>query len=82
MTSSDTPEGPGADPDLYDSQGAETGALRRNAFPIAVIVVFAVIGCLLGPQVAPNLAPWRTCLGGVILGAFSGGAAVLNRLLE
>lgn len=64
------------DPD----SGTDTARQKRIAF--WVVVVFAIIGAFLGSLVSPGIPSWRSYVAGAMLGAFSGGAAVLNRLLE
>ncbi|MDH3225027.1 MAG: hypothetical protein OEO23_15000 [Gemmatimonadota bacterium] len=65
-----------------DNQAPQSDYVKRNRIAIGVIAVFAVIGALLGSLVAPGIPSWRSTLAGAMLGAFSGGAAVLNRLLD
>ena len=60
----------------------EADAARQRRVASWVVVVFAVIGAFLGSLVAPGIPTWRSYVAGAMLGAFSGGAAVLNRLLE
>lgn len=65
-----------------DELGARDGYLRRNRLAILVVLALAVIGALLGSLVAPGIPSWRSALAGAMIGAFSGGATVLNRLLD
>jgi hypothetical protein len=55
---------------------------RGKQIATVVIAVFAVVGFVIAPFIAPGLPWWRSGLGGALLGAFAGAAAVLNRILE
>lgn len=67
------------DPDEY---APEADAARQKRVAFWVVVTFAIIGAFLGSLVAPGIPSWRSTVAGAMLGAFSGGAAVLNRLLD
>ena len=60
----------------------EADAAAQKRVAVWVILIFAVLGAFLGPLVAPGIPTWRSWVAGAMLGAFSGGAAVLNRLLD
>jgi hypothetical protein len=55
---------------------------RGKTIALVVIGVFAVVGFMIAPFIAPGAPWWRASLGGALLGAFAGAAAVLNRILE
>ena len=66
----------------HDEQAPAADAARQKRIAFWVVVVFAILGAFLGSLVAPGIPTWRSYVAGAMLGAFSGGAAVLNRLLE
>lgn len=55
---------------------------RGKLVATIVVIAFAVLGFVIAPFIAPDMPTWRSGLGGALLGAFSGAAAVMNRILE
>ena len=60
----------------------EAGTHTRRIIAWGLVGSFAVVGAFVAPYLFPDQTLWRSVLGGVLLGAFSGICAVYHQLIE